>query len=244
MDSHRSDRPDPPLQRRRRLALTRTHVARVARDVPDPGPSARYARLTDDDLGALAHRLLAENAGAPFWVFAYGSLIWKPAFERVAMRSCVAHGWRRSFCLNMLNWRATPEQPGLMLALERGGACSGVAYRMPDDDPHGRMLRLLKREVSYHEDIPWLRWLNVRAREGVFRALAFYCAPQGDEDFVRLPVAEQAARLARAVGHGGSCAEYLLNTVEHLEALGIRDRYLWRLQDLVAAEIDAMSRGG
>ncbi len=224
----------------RQLSLSEAHLARVARAVPDPGQSSRYSQLTDLELDGLARRLLAENNGAPFWLFAYGSLIWKPAFDHVAALPCVAHGWRRSFCLNIQNWRATPDQPGLMLALEKGGACSGVAYQMPDDDPQGRMLRLLRREISYHVDVPWLRWLTVRAQGRAFRAFAFYCAPREDQDYVRLPVAEQAARLARAVGHVGSCAEYLRNTVAHLEALGIRDSYLWKLQKLVAAEIDAL----
>ena len=230
-------------RRRPPLRLTGAHIARVARDVPDPGPTNRYTQLTDADRVALADRLLAENAGAPFWVFAYGSLIWKPAFEYVDNRNCIAHGWRRSFCLNIQGWRATPEQPGLMLALAKGGACSGIAYRMPDGDPQERMLRLLDREVSYHVDVPWLRWLTVRAKGEAFRALAFYCSPKNDGDLVQLSVPEQAARLARAVGPKGSCAEYLLNTVEHLEALGIRDRYLWRLQALVAAEIDSLTFG-
>ena len=224
----------------RTLALTDAHLARVARAVPDPGRSTRYTHLTDSEVDSLAQRLLAENDGAPFWLFAYGSLIWKPAFEHVAALPCVAHGWRRSFCMDLRNWRATPDQPGLMLALAKGGACSGVAYRMPDDDPHGRMLRLLRREISYHVDVPWLRWLTVRAGGRSFRALAFYCAPKQDLDYLQLPLAEQAARLARAVGHVGSCAEYLRNTVAHLEALGIRDSYLWKLQSLVAAEIDAL----
>ncbi len=229
-----------PSSRRQPLALTEAHLARVARHVPEPEPSTEVGHLSDADLDAVAHKLLSENAGLPFWVFAYGSLIWKPAFEHVAARRCVAHGWRRSFCLDIQNWRATPEQPGLMLALARGGACSGVAYRMPEDNPHSRMLRLLDREISHPEDIPWLRWLTVRANGEAFRALAFYCAPKNDDYVVDLTVDEQAARLARAVGHVGSCAEYLRNTVEHLEELGIRDSYLWELQALVAAEIDAL----
>lgn len=102
------------------------------------------------------------------------------------------------------------------------------------------MLRLLRREVLYHEDIPWLRWLTLRAGGEVFRALTFYCAPEDDPDVLRLPFDEQAARLARAVGPVGSCAEYLHNTVAHLEELGIRDSYLWALQAQVAAEIDLL----
>lgn len=219
------------------MALGPAHVAKVAREVPKTAHVSRLTKLTDADMVAAAGRLVGQMAGGPFWVFAYGSLIWRPDFEHVEARRGVVHGWRRSFCLRILNWRATPEQPGLMLALQRGGACVGIAYRMPEDDPQGRMLRLLRREISYHEDLDWLRWVTVRAPEGKVRALVFYCAPEGDSDVERLTRDEQAKRLALAVGHVGSCAEYLYNTVSHLEALGIRDRYLWELQARAAAEI-------
>lgn len=208
--------------------------------MPKPDHPSRYSLLSDAEFEALAREKVAELDGRPFWVFAYGSLIWKPAFEHVAAVRGVVHGWRRAFCINTTNWRATPDAPGLMLALARGGACTGVAYRMPDDDPIERMLRLLRREIAYHIDLPWLRWLTVRSDGAAFPALTFYCDPLSDPDAVHLPLDEQARRLARAVGHVGSSAEYLYNTVHHLEALGIRDRYLWTLQKLVAAEIDAL----
>lgn len=222
------------------MTLGPTHLAKVARDVPKVPHVSRLTKLSDEEMVAVAHRLVGQLEGGDFWLFAYGSLIWRPDFEHVEARRGVVHGWRRSFCLRILNWRATPDQPGLMLALQRGGACTGVAYRMPEDDPHGRMLRLLKREINYHEDLPWLRWVTVRGSEGPVKALAFYCAPEGDPDVERLTPDDQARRLARAVGHVGSCAEYLYNTVSHLEALGIRDRYLWDLQNRVAAEIDRL----
>jgi cation transport protein ChaC len=106
------------------------------------------------------------------------------------------------------------------------------------------MVRLLKRETAYHEDYPWVRLIPCRAGGEVIRALVFYAAPAPsatgpDADLVRLPEEEQARRLARACGFKGSCAAYLLNTVRHLEDLGIHDRYLWRMQRLVAEEIDA-----
>jgi cation transport protein ChaC len=227
----------------RPLALTEAHVARVHRHVPDPG-LRHYEGLTPlsaRDKAAAAQRLLEQNAVRPFWVFGYGSLIWKPAFEHVEHRQVTAWGWRRAFCLEIESWRATPEEPGLMLALVTGGSCSGIAYRMPPDDPEGRMLRLLEREVSYHEDLSLARWLTVRDRSGeALRALTFYAAPLHNENFLALPIEEQARRLARAVGHVGSCAEYLRNTVQHLEEAGIRDSYMWRLQEMVAAEIAAL----
>jgi glutathione-specific gamma-glutamylcyclotransferase len=233
-------------RRPRALALTEALVARVHRPVPDPGVRDYEGMtiLTDADIEAAAHGLLSANAGRPFWVFGYGSLLWKPAFEHVEARRVVAPGWRRSFCLEIDNWRATPEQPGLMLALVSGGACAGMAYRMPPDDATGRMVRLLDREVSHDADLRRVRWLTVRAEGQSFRALAFFAGPTGDPYFLHLPIEAQAARLARAVGHVGSGAEYLRNTVLHLEEIGIRDDYLWRLQELVAAEITALPADG
>ncbi|WP_333814694.1 gamma-glutamylcyclotransferase [Tabrizicola sp.] len=222
------------------MALGPAHLAKVARPVEEGPLPDSFARLSDEDFKALAARLVAELEGQPFWIFAYGSLIWNPEFEHVEARRGTVHGWRRSFCLPIDNWRATPEIPGLMLALERGGSCTGVAYRMPDDDAVGRMLRLLRREIAYHENVAWLRWVTVRGPWGLLRALAFYCAPPSIPDLERLTREEQAHRLARAVGFMGSCAEYLHNTVDHLEALGIHDRYLWDLQVRVAAEIDGL----
>lgn len=223
------------------MTLGAAHLAKVAREVPKGVTSSRLNRLSEDEMQAVAHRLVDELNGGDFWLFAYGSLIWWPDFEHVESNRGVVHGWRRSFCLRIQSWRATPEQPGLMLALQRGGACTGVAYRMPSDDPHGRMLRLLKREINFHEDLPWLRWVTVRGQGiSTIRALAFYCAVDGDPDVEVLGPDEQARRLARAVGYAGSCAEYLYNTVSHLEALGIRDRYLWDMQARVAAEIDRL----
>lgn len=227
----------------RALALTDDLVARVARVVPDTGPPPLYSdmvRLSDDDRLAHARRLLKENEGAPFWIFGYGSLIWKPAFDHVEARRVVAHGWRRMFSLEVHSWRGTEAEPGLMLALEQGGSCTGVAYRLPPDDPEGRMLRFLAREVDYVDDVATIRWITVRAGRETFRALVSWVALRGNPYFLRLTPLEQAQRLARAVGHLGSGAEYLHNTVSHLEAMGVRDRYLWHLQKLVADEIMAL----
>ena len=227
---------------RRALHLTEELVARVERTEPDSGPEQGLTPLTETDVEDAAGRLLAENQGAPFWIFAYGSLIWKPAFEPVETRPARAYGWRRSFCLDIIRWRATPEQPGLMLALATGGACNGLAFRLEPENPMVQMVRLLRRETDYHEDLPWVRWITCRGGGETLRALTFYAAPAKDAHGYRiqLPIADQARRLARAAGHVGSGAAYLRNTVEHLEELGIRDRYLWTLQRLVAEEIAAM----
>ena len=223
--------------RLRQLSLTAELVALVDRKEPDSGPENGLIELSDEDYDLAAHQILLQNAGKPFWVFAYGSLIWKPDFEHVEHLACKAFGWRRSFSLDIVRWRASPQQPGLMMALDYGGCCHGVAFRLPEGNDHAQMLRLLRRETSYKEDLPSIRWIDVQAGNNKFRALTFWAAPRAKGYFVNLPLEEQAQRLARAAGHLGTSAEYLHNTIMKLEEFGIHDSYLWRLQKLVADEI-------
>jgi glutathione-specific gamma-glutamylcyclotransferase len=187
-------------RRRQPLSLTAELVALGDRREPDSGPEHGYAELSDDDYEQEAHQLLAQNVGNPFWLFAYGSLIWKPAFEHVEHTACKAFGWRRSFSLDIVRWRATPQQPGLMMALDYGGCCSGVAFRLPDANEHEQMVRLLRRETTYKEDLPSIRWIDVHTDRVKFRALTFWVAPRSDGYYVNLPIEEQAIRLARAAG--------------------------------------------
>lgn len=222
------------------LHLTEALVARVERHEPECDGARGVPWIAEDAFARHAARLLAEAGEGPVWTFAYGSLIWKPAFEAADAVPCVLHGWRRSFCIHLESWRATPDQPGLMLALARGGSCRGMAYRLPDAERLEAMEALLRREIGYEVDLASVRWLTVRGAVGVMRALVFYAAPLDPAIHICLPMEEQARRIARAAGHMGSCAAYLHHTVRHLEQLGIRDRYLWELQRLVAEEIAAL----
>jgi cation transport protein ChaC len=196
--------------------------------------------MTDEEYEHATHEFLRRKSDTPFWIFAYGSLIWRPDFEHIEHRTCKAFGWRRSFCLDIVRWRATPQQPGLMMCMDYGGCCHGVAFRLPDGKDHEQMLRLLRREASYKEDLSSFRWIDVHDGKQKFRALTFWAAPRSPGYYVNLPIEEQAQRLARAAGHLGTSAEYLHNTIVKLEEFGIHDSYLWRLQELVAGEIRRM----
>jgi cation transport protein ChaC len=224
----------------RGMSLTPELVALCHRPEPDPGPDPNWTEMTDEDFRALALRLSLAVEEAPLQVFAYGSLIWKPEFESVEQQLATAYGWHRSFCLDMVRWRGSAEQPGLMMALERGGRCDGVVYRLPDGDKPAQIERLLRREISDHESVGSVRWLPVHTPQGLSRALGFWVGVKGRGTSLNQPLEMVAQVLARACGHIGSGAEYLYNTVSHLEAFGIRDRNLWRLQELVADEIIAM----
>jgi len=228
----------------RPMRLTPEHVALSLRPEPEPAPEPGWTPLTDAELDALAERYDAECGSDALWVFAYGSLIWKPDFEAVEHRRATAQGWHRSFCLKIRRWRGSPHQAGLMLALERGGSCQGVAYRLPDDGRRQQIRRVLVREIRFRHNLEMVRWIPLRTTQGPLRSLVFWAGPTGERVARRLPLEQVAWTLARACGHAGSCAEYLYNTVAHLEEHGIRDRNLWRLQDLVAAELDALHRPG
>jgi glutathione-specific gamma-glutamylcyclotransferase len=229
--------PDVRMSSSRRMALTAELVARCHRSEPDPGRNPHHTYFTDADYEAAVGTLLRQRPPGPLWVFAYGSLIWKPACDAAERRRATAYGWHRAFSLELKRWRGSAAQPGLMLALERGGRCDGLIYRLPEADVSAQLGRLLRRELSGPEGLRAARWLTVHSDAGTLRALAFWAGLQGIDRNVRLPLPRVAHILARACGHVGSGAEYLFQTVTHLEELGIRDRNLWRLQQLVAAEI-------
>lgn len=228
------------MAKQRVMSLTPELVALCWRAEEDKGLGDGWTPLTEDEQDTLACHVFSENQGRSLWVFAYGSLIWRPTFQPVETRRATAVGWHRSFCLELLNWRGTPEQPGLMMALDRGGRCDGVAFRLSDLDPLLEVKRMVRREIITKEEMDMVRWIPVQTDAGTERALVFWAGPSGHGISLKLPLEQVAAVLARACGHGGSGAEYLYNTVSHLEEQGIRDRNLWRLHELVAAEIQAI----
>ena len=225
------------------LKLTAARVARVHRVVPDTGPAPGVQQQTDADYADWVARVLRDHPapGKPIRLFAFGSLIWKPEIEHRGECPAVARGWHRSFCLQMHRFRGTPDQPGLMMALDRGGQCRGVLFDLPPEDPVAQLDRLFRREFTVKpiNNIP--RWLTVQTTDGPVRALGFVMNRASPYYAGRLPPMEVAQTLARACGHWGSGADYLLNTVTQLEARGIRDAGLWRLLALVAEEIDRLA---
>jgi glutathione-specific gamma-glutamylcyclotransferase len=220
------------------MLLTSELVARIDRTVVDAGPSPGFDPMTEADYLALAERLLSERpCGQPLFVFAYGSLLWKPAFEPSEERTAIAHGWHRTFRLRLTRWRGTADHPGLMLILDRGGSCRGIVQRIPDADAHRAILALLRREVSSRVTTNRPRWICVTIDGVRQKAIAFCADRQGPAYAGRQSETAMADILATAVGHLGSCADYLLRTVDNLHKRGIRDRKLWKLQAMVATRI-------
>ena len=125
-----------------------------------------------------------------------------------------------------------------MMALDRGGQCRGVLYDLPKTDLEHQFGRLFRREFTYKPANSMPRWITVETEKGRTSALAFVINRASPLYVGRLSLEAVADVLAQACGHWGTGAEYLLNTVSHLEAKGIRDSNLWRLQRLVAERIE------
>ncbi len=229
--------------RRRQMRLTQELVRRVP---PHGGASGMLAGRGDLPSDAeYAAAVAALLAGAPpsgdVWVFAYGSLIWNPGFDHVEERLATIHGWRRSFCIGWVRiYRGTPERPGIMLGLDRGGSCRGVVFRLPAETAVHNLERVFRREHPVRWLKPHMHWMTARTDAGQVRALVVVTGRSHPAFLAGLDEEVVVETLATAVGERGSMAEYLLSTIEHLEARGIHDRYLWRLQERVA---DRLERG-
>jgi cation transport protein ChaC len=222
---------------RRSMALSPELVASAARVVEDPGPSPGAVYLTDVEYDRILDEVLSRAPDRDLWLFGYGSLLWKPAFEFAESRSATVLGWHRSFCIRVARFRGTREQPGLMMALDRGGQCRGMAFRIPAMEVRDSLGALFRRELVVNPPGTPPRWVVARTDQGAVDALTFVVDRNSAHYAGRLTPEQAAGVIAVAAGHWGSCAEYLHNTVCHLEDLGIRDRNLWRLQALVARHL-------
>jgi cation transport protein ChaC len=175
-----------------------------------------------------------------FWVFGYGSLIWQPGFDFDDKRVAVLRGYRRAFCMTSIMYRGTPDAPGLVLSLDldAAGSCTGVAYHVPAGSAEPTLAYLRERElVSYAYDEAHVTLELDSGRQ--VEALAYVSNRDHPQYCGGLSLEDQADVIARAVGPKGPNADYLLNTVASLEALGLHDPDLVRLADLVRARTAA-----
>lgn len=168
--------------------------------------------------------------GADLWVFGYGSLMWNPGFPFIAQSRAVLYGYHRRFCIASHRYRGTPEHPGLVLGLDVGGCCHGIAFQVAAGHVPDVMDYLWEREMFTRAYRP--RMLGIRLDRGQGRrvtACAFVVDRQHGQYCGCLDDAAMARRIAGSVGERGPNVDYLANTVEHLEQLGLRDRRLSRL---------------
>ena len=169
------------------------------------------------------------------WVFGYGSLMWRPELDAIEEHLGSLNSYQRSFCLWQWRYRGSRTSPGLMMALDHGGDCTGVLYRLPEAGLKAQLVPLWKREMTGRGYLPL--WINVESRDGPVRAVTFLVNRDGPRYAGRLPREAIADYIASACGHAGPNASYLLETWRYCRRAGIADPYIEELQQLVATRL-------
>jgi glutathione-specific gamma-glutamylcyclotransferase len=180
------------------------------------------------------------HADEDLWVFAYGSLMWRPDFpfvERLEARLVGAH---RALCVYSFVHRGTPERPGLVLGLDQGGTCRGIAYRVPVKERGATVAYLRAREqvTSVYRECIRPIWLKSRPERRV-QALC-YMVDRGHVQYAgRLSLEQQLHHVRQGHGHSGANRDYVIATVGALEQLGYRETELHLLAERLAGPHEA-----
>jgi glutathione-specific gamma-glutamylcyclotransferase len=184
------------------------------------------------DPEVLLRKVMHEWGGhEDLWVFAYGSLIWKPDFDYQERRPALVRGWHRALKMWSRINRGTPERPGLVFGMLSGGSCRGMVFRI--DRHHGRdiLARLWDREMKLAVYDP--RWLTCHTPQGPVTALAFTLSRRSPSHTGTLSEDEYRAIFEQAQGIYGTTLDYVHNTFEALRRHDIRDRAIERLLHLI-----------
>lgn len=173
-----------------------------------------------------------------FWVFAYGSLMWRPGFKVAETRPATIYGYHRAMCIWSHHYRGTEARPGLVLGLDRGGSCHGLALRVAKSRVAAVIAYLHKRELM-GGDVYHPRTLSARLDDGSHLPVYAFVANRDHRQYAGgLPPDRVARIMRRARGRNGTARAYLINTVAHLDAMGLKDRGLRRLLAAVEAGSD------
>lgn len=162
------------------------------------------------------------------WIFAYGSLMWRPDFAFAERRRAQVDGYHRALCIFSHHWRGTPERPGLVFGLDAGGTCTGIAYRIAPEARGPVLAAVRERELvtNVYRELD----TSVRLDTGVMVAAVTYVADRAHPQYAgTLPYADMLGIVRGAVGVAGCNGDYVRNTQAHLVALGVDDPALARL---------------
>ena len=187
-------------------------------------PARQRAALVPEIAECVARR-------CDLWIFGYGSLMWDPGFAHAEAQPALLRGYHRSFCVYSRRHRGTPERPGLVLGLDRGGACKGIAFRVLAADVAAALHYLWDREMvrgTYRlKEVP-VEIVGRRVSARVFVVDRVHPSYAG-----RLSTDEAARLILQGIGGSGSCRQYLENTVRELRKLGLVDGPIHRLEERV-----------
>ena len=206
-------------------ALTRADLEsdRLKKLFCQANPDVRV--LSDSELESSLQALLRSHPkGEDVWLFGYGSLIWNPIVRFEERHVARLHGYHRSFCLWSHVNRGSLHRPGLVLGLDAGGSCRGVAFRISAKRAQSELHLLWRREMVLGSYSP--RWLSVTTGDRALSAIAFIVNRSHPNYAGRLPLETVVKTMIGARGYLGTPAEYLHETIRGLLAHGVRDEYL------------------
>jgi cation transport protein ChaC len=190
--------------------------------------------LSDAEQEASLREILDRHEpGSDVWLFGYGSLVWNPIVHHEERRVARLHGFHRSFCLWSHVNRGSLRKPGLVLGLDSGGSCRGIAFRIAGHHAAEELRLLWRREMVLGAYCP--RWAKVDAGRETVRAIAFFVNREHRNYAGKLPLETVIKTLVSTRGQLGTPAEYLLKTVRGLIEHGVRDSYLIELRKRVLA---------
>lgn len=228
MDSHRA------------YALTREAIEDGAVERMLARSGLPFRVLSQAELDASLEMTLAacpDGLSRSVWLFAYGSLIWNPTIAYEERRIGIVRGWHRRFCLGAPVGRGTPDRPGLVLGLSRGGSCRGVVYRVAAGEARRELALVWRREMLVGSYVP--HWLRAATAAGDVPAIGFTINRQAPNYEPPMPAERLVERLATTAGELGSSADYLFETVEGLELAAVPDPSLVRLAAAVRSRLAA-----
>jgi glutathione-specific gamma-glutamylcyclotransferase len=156
------------------------------------------------------------------WVFAYGSLMWRPGFEPVERSPASLDGYHRALCIESHRHRGTPERPGLVLGLDQGGSCRGMAFRVEAARAGAVLAYLRERELVTHVYVETV--LTATLDDGRSVDAVAYVVDRAHPQYVGvLSPEETLERVSGSVGLAGPNPDYVVNTARELERLGVTD---------------------
>jgi len=215
---------DKPILAMTRENLESRSLARLVAERQDDETQL----ATDEQLLATRRAVVPDDADtSDIWVFGYGSLMFNPVIDYVEQLQGTIYGHHRRFCLWTRLGRGSPDFPGLVLALDRGGCCPGIAFRLNPEVAIAELDLLWRREMvtlSYRAS-----WLTLHTARGKKRAIGFVARPDRPNYAAPMPIETEVETIARASGFLGPCREYLFNTVKALRENRIHDPHLEKL---------------
>ncbi len=179
-----------------------------------------------------------ESASEDLWVFGYGSLMWRPGFDFVEQHQARLIGEHRALCVYSFDHRGTPEKPGLVLGLDRGGACRGIAFRVEAAKREATIRYLREREQTTHVYREVIRTVSLNTADNRrVRALTYVVDRSHVQYAGRLDLVDQVHFVRQGHGRSGQNRDYVLSTVKAIEAQGLRDANLHQLAALLDGHI-------